>query len=51
MSLPEHLQVQIAAETQFYRVPGDFALENGEVLREVARRMAPRLGWTLESGR
>ena len=35
MSLPEHLQVQIAAETQFYRVPGDFALENGEVLREV----------------
>ena len=35
MSLPEHLQSQIAAETQFYRVPGEFALENGEVLRDV----------------
>ena len=35
MSLPDHLTAQIAAETQFLRVPGDFALESGEVLRDV----------------
>ena len=35
MSLPEYLQAQIAAETQYHRVPGDFALENGAVLRDV----------------
>ena len=35
MSLPEYLKAQIAAETQYYRVPGDFVLENGEVLRDV----------------
>ncbi len=35
MSLPEHLQAQIAAETQFLRVAGEFALENGEVLQDV----------------
>lgn len=35
MSLPEYLQRQIAAETRTFRVPGDFALENGEVLRDV----------------
>ena len=35
MSLPDHLKAQIAAETQFLRVPGDFVLESGEVLRDV----------------
>jgi len=35
MSLPEHLQAQIAVETQFLRVPGEFALENGDVLNDV----------------
>ncbi len=35
MSLPGHLRAQIAGETQFLRVPGDFVLENGEVLRDV----------------
>ena len=35
MSLPEHLQSRIAAETRFHRVPGDFVLESGEVLRDV----------------
>jgi homoserine O-acetyltransferase len=35
MRLPEYLQARIAADTQFLRVPGDFALENGEVLRDV----------------
>jgi homoserine O-acetyltransferase len=35
MSLPDYLQAQIAAETQFHSVPGDFVLENGAVLRDV----------------
>lgn len=35
MSLPEYLQAQIAADTQFLRVPGDFLLESGEVLPDV----------------
>lgn len=35
MSLPPHLQAQIAPETQFLRVPGDFVLENGDVLQDV----------------
>ena len=35
MSLPKHLQAQIAEQTQFLRVPGDFVLENGEVLQDV----------------
>ncbi len=35
MSLPDYLQAQIAAATRFLRVPGDFILENGEVLSEV----------------
>jgi homoserine O-acetyltransferase len=35
MSLPEYLKRQIAAETQFLRVSGDFVLESGEVLRKV----------------
>ena len=35
MSLPPYLQDQIAADTQFMQVPGDFVLENGEVLRDV----------------
>lgn len=35
MNLPDHLQAQIAAETRFFRVPGEFVLENGEVLQDV----------------
>ncbi len=35
MSLPDHLKAQIAAETQYLRVPGDFVLESGEVLQDV----------------
>ncbi|MBT8102217.1 MAG: homoserine O-acetyltransferase [Gammaproteobacteria bacterium] len=35
MSLPNYLQAQIAAETEFLTVPGDFALENGERLQDV----------------
>ena len=35
MSLPDYLQAQIAAETQYLRVPGVFALECGEVLKDV----------------
>ena len=35
MSLPEHLLAQIAEETQFLRLEGEFALENGEVLQDV----------------
>ena len=35
MSLPDHLQAQIAADTQYLRVPGDFKLENGQFLRDV----------------
>ena len=35
MSLPEYLKAQIAPETQFLRVPGAFALENGEALQDV----------------
>ncbi len=35
MSLPAHLQVQIAEDTQFLRVPGEFVLENGKVLEDV----------------
>jgi homoserine O-acetyltransferase/O-succinyltransferase len=35
MNLPKHLQAQIATQTQFLGVPGDFVLENGEVLRDV----------------
>jgi len=35
MRLPEHLQTRIAAETRFLRVPGEFQLESGEVLRDV----------------
>lgn len=34
-NLPEHLQAQIAAETQLFAVPGDFILESGEVLQDV----------------
>lgn len=35
MSLPDYLQAQIAADTQYLRVPGDFVLESGEVLKDV----------------
>ncbi|MCG8370970.1 MAG: homoserine O-acetyltransferase [Proteobacteria bacterium] len=35
MSLPTHLRSRIAKDTQFLGVPGDFVLENGEVLRDV----------------
>ena len=35
MALPEYLQAQVTAATQFLHVPGDFVLENGEVLRDV----------------
>jgi len=35
MNLPKHLQAQIAKQTQFLRVPGDFVLENGEILQDV----------------
>ena len=35
MKLPAHLQKQIAAQTQFLVVPGEFVLENGEVLQDV----------------
>ena len=35
MSLPEHLKPQIAPETLFLRVPGEFALESGAVLHDV----------------
>ncbi len=35
MSLPDHLKAQIAAETRFLRLPGEFALENGEELHDV----------------
>jgi homoserine O-acetyltransferase len=35
MNLPEHLQEQIATETRSLLVRGEFALESGEVLRDV----------------
>lgn len=35
MSLPDHLQSKIAAETRYFRVPGEFVLESGESLRDV----------------
>lgn len=35
MSLPDYLQRHIAAETRFLHVPGEFKLENGEVLRDL----------------
>jgi len=35
MSLPEHLQAQIAAQTRYLSVPGEFVLENGEVLQDI----------------
>ncbi len=35
MSLPDYLKAQIAPETQFLRVRGAFALENGEALQGV----------------
>jgi len=35
MSLPAHLQAQIAEDTQFLRVPGEVVLENGKVLKGV----------------
>ena len=35
MSLPEYLKCQIAAETEFLTVPGDFVLENGERLQDI----------------
>ena len=35
MTIPKHLQAQIAPETRYLRVPGDFALETGEILRDV----------------
>jgi homoserine O-acetyltransferase len=35
MNLPNHLQAQIAEQTQFLRVPGEFVLENGDVLKDV----------------
>jgi homoserine O-acetyltransferase len=35
MALPDYLQAHVAADTRFFRVPGDFVLENGDVLREV----------------
>jgi len=35
LSLPEHLQRQISAETQYFDVDGEFTLESGEVLRGV----------------
>ena len=35
MSLPDYLKAQIAPETQYLRVPGAFALENGEALQDV----------------
>ena len=35
MNLPNHLQAQIAEQTQYLRVPGEFVLENGDVLRDV----------------
>lgn len=35
MSLPDYLQSQIAAETRFLTVPGEFVLENGTRLKAV----------------
>lgn len=35
MSLPDYLHAQIAAETEYLRVPGEFALEGGDTLTEV----------------
>ena len=35
MSLPAYLRAQIAPETQFLSVPGEFRLDSGESLREV----------------
>jgi len=35
MTIPKHLQAQIAPETQYLRVPGEFVLETGEILRDV----------------
>lgn len=35
MSLPAYLQAQIAPETKFLKVPGDFVLENGERLQDI----------------
>ena len=45
MSLPKHLQDQIAEQTQFLRVPGELVLESGEVLKdaEIAYRTWGRL--------
>ena len=35
MSLPDHLQARIAAETQYLCVPGEFVLESGAILHDV----------------
>ncbi len=35
MSLPDYLRAQIAADTRFLQVPGDFELESGAALRDV----------------
>ena len=35
MSLPDYLLAQIAADTQYFRLPGEFVLENGEALQDV----------------
>ena len=35
MSLPDYLRAQIADETRFFQVPGEFVLESGEALRDV----------------
>ncbi len=35
MSLPAHLQAQIAVDTLLMTIPGDFVLENGDCLRDV----------------
>ena len=35
MSLPKYLLAQIADDTRYFRVPGEFALESGELLQDV----------------
>jgi len=35
MNLPDHLQAQITAQTQYLHVPGEFVLESGAVLHDV----------------
>jgi homoserine O-acetyltransferase len=35
MSLPDYLLAQIAADTQYFRLPDEFVLENGEALQGV----------------